>query len=95
MHQLRIFKRMQLIASEAGQFRRCQLRITGARVTPLPKSLGDPLPEVWVTLEGGQEEKLFEYYPDEISFDPQEFVGLTVSEARELKRKKDVDFLRN
>lgn len=71
------------------------MRITAARITPIPESLGDPLPEVWVTLEDGQEEKLFEYYPDEISFDSQELLGLTVSEARALKQTKDVEFLRS
>jgi len=71
------------------------MKITGARITRLPKCFGDPLPVVWVTLDDGHEERLFEYYPDEISFDPQEFTGLTMSEARALKVKKDVDFLRS
>jgi hypothetical protein len=69
--------------------------IISARMTPLPKCFGDPLPVVWVTLDDGHDESLFEYYPDEISFDPQEFIGLTISEARALKTKKDVDFLRS
>lgn len=68
-------------------------KITQARITPLPKSLRDPLPEVWVTIND-VEERLFEYYPDEISFDAAEFVGLTLDEARALKFKKDRDFLR-
>lgn len=71
------------------------MKITSARITPPPKCFGDPLPVIWVTLEDGCEERLFEYYPDEISFDPQEFLGLTISEARALRTKKDVDFLRS
>jgi hypothetical protein len=71
------------------------LKIVSARITPLPKSLRDPLPEVWVTLEDGHEEKAFDYYPDEITFQPQEFIGLTISEARALKVKKDLDYLRS
>jgi hypothetical protein len=71
------------------------MKIVSARITPLPKSLRDPLPEVWVRFEDGNEEKAFDYYPDELSFQPQEFVGLTVSEARALKVKKDLDYLRS
>ena len=40
------------------------------------------MPEVIVTVEGQDEEqKLFSYYPDELSFHPSEFIGLTVEEA--------------
>lgn len=70
-------------------------KITRAKLTPLPQSLGDPLPEVWVTLEDGSEQKLFDYYPDEISFSPEDFVGMTIAEAHALKLQKDRDFLRN
>jgi len=70
-------------------------KIVKARITPQPQSLRDPLPEVWVTLEGGRDEKLFDYYPDEITFQPEEFIGLTTSEARALKLKKDRDFLKS
>jgi hypothetical protein len=70
-------------------------KITQARITPLPRSLRDPLPEVWVTLESGAEEKLFDYYPDEISFGTEEFVGLTLPEARALKLQKDRNFMRS
>jgi hypothetical protein len=70
-------------------------KITKARITPLPKGLLDPLPEVWVTLEDGQEQRLFDYYPDEITFAPAEFVGLTIREALVLKFRKDRDFLRS
>lgn len=69
--------------------------VVSARITPLPRRLGDPLPEVWVTLEDGSEEKLFEYYPDEISFSAQEFEGLTSEEARLLKFGRDRAFLQS
>lgn len=53
------------------------------------------LPKVHVTLEGETEEKfLFEYYPDEISFTADEFVGLTEEQARGLKFSKDVAYLK-
>lgn len=50
---------------------------------------------VEVILEGGAEEKeeLFTYYPDELSFNPSEFIGLTLEEAAELKLKKDLKYL--
>ncbi len=71
------------------------VKITAARITSLPKTLLDPLPEVWVTIAGGQEEKLFDYYPDEITFTPEEFIGLTVAEARRVKFDKDRKYLRS
>jgi hypothetical protein len=71
------------------------LKIVTARITPLPKKLFDPMPEVHVTLEDGSEQMLFSYYPDEISFHANEFVGLTVDQAKQLKVKKDVAYLRS
>lgn len=52
------------------------------------------MPEVIATLEDGTETALFDYYSDELSFHPSEFVGLTVEEGRNLKQQKDVRFLR-
>ena len=69
--------------------------IQSARITEMPKSLFDPMPKVMVTIEDGTEHELFEYYPDEISFTPSEFQGLTIAEARTLKFKKDKDFLQS
>jgi len=70
------------------------MTIVKARITEQPKSLFDPMPEVWVTYEDGEEEKLFSYYPDEISFDASEFVGLTREQAMSLYTKKDIAYLR-
>ena len=69
------------------------MKIIGARITPLPKSLSDPMPEVFVTLEDDSEHWLFTYYPDEISFSPDDFIGLTLDEAHALKFHRDRDFL--
>lgn len=68
-------------------------KIARARITPLPKQLGDPLPEVWVVLEDGSEKFLFTYYPDEISFVESDFIGLTEDEARTLKFGRDRSYL--
>lgn len=72
------------------------MTITKARITAMPKDFCDPMPKVMVVLEGETEEQeLFEYYPDEISFNSDEFIGLTLDEARSLKGKKDRDYLRS
>jgi hypothetical protein len=70
------------------------MKITAARITALPKSFMDPLPVVYVTA-GGEEQRLFDYFPDEISFRAEEFVGLTLDEARGLKFTKDKRFLQS
>jgi hypothetical protein len=75
------------------------MTIIAARITalprPMPHGMFDPMPEVHVTLEDGVEKRLFSYYPDELHFTPEEFVGLTEEEARRLKRDKDVRYLRS
>lgn len=72
-----------------------ELKIVSARITAMPKSLFDAMPQVWVTYEDNKEEMLFDYYPDEISFTPSEFIGLTKSEAIHLKFKKDKAYLQS
>jgi hypothetical protein len=71
------------------------LKVVKCRITDMPKTIFDPMPIVFVTLETGDELNLFSYYPDEISFHPDEFVGLTVAECRGLKGKKDLVYLRS
>ena len=61
----------------------------------MPEKFGDPMPQVIATLEDGTEQMLFEYYPDEISFTPSEFVGLTIAEAIHLKFVKDRNYLQS
>jgi hypothetical protein len=70
-------------------------KIVNARITDLPKRLGDPLPEIWITLSDGSEKMLFRYYPDEISFSEAELVGLTEDEARLLKFGRDRAYLQS
>lgn len=69
------------------------MKVISSRITEQPKGLFDPMPQVYVTMEDGQEQFLFEYYPDEISFRPEEFVGLTIDECRRLKFVKDKRYL--
>lgn len=54
------------------------------------------LSEVWVTFGDGEpEQKLFGFYPDELSFTADEFLDLTREEARSLFHKRDVEYLRS
>ena len=69
------------------------MKVINARITAQPTDLFDPMPKVYVTLEGGEETFLFDYYPDEISFTADEFVGLTIDECRHLKFVKDRNYL--
>ena len=62
---------------------------------PMPEGMFDPMPKVIATFDDGSVEELFEYYPDEISFTVTEFKGLTLAEAKNLKFKKDKDFLQS
>ena len=61
-----------------------------------PKPLGffDPMRVVRATFDDGTRKALFSFYPDEIRFDEGELVGLTEAEAHELRRRKDVEYLR-
>lgn len=69
-------------------------RIVQARITKMPQNLLDSMPKVMVVFEGTTEEvELFEFYPDEITFSSQEFLGLSEAEARVLKTQKDRAYL--
>jgi hypothetical protein len=69
--------------------------ITSARITAMPRSLFDPMPEVIVIDSTGKETTLFQFYPDEISFTETEFIGLTLDDARRLKFTKDKAYLQS
>ena len=69
-------------------------KITAARIAGLPQQMFGPNPEVFATVDG-KEEKLFDYYSDELSFAPGEFIGLTIEEGRALKQRKDKAYLQS
>jgi len=71
------------------------VKIVKAVITKMPKSNFDPMPEVIVTFEDGEEKTLFSFYPGEIQFTEQEFIGLTEAEARTLRVNKDEIYLRS
>lgn len=71
------------------------MKIINARITKMPENLFDPMPQVIAEFEDGTIKTLFTFYPDEISFTPNEFIGLTEKEAHDLFHKKDVRFLQS
>ena len=50
----------------------------------------------WITAEmsDGTETRLFDYFRDEISFSPREFIGKTKADALKLKFNRDRNYLR-
>ena len=74
------------------------MKITHATITamprPMPEGMFDPMPEVIATFEDGSTKNLFSFYPDEVLFEPSEFVGLTEEEAHSLFQQKDTAYLR-
>lgn len=62
---------------------------------PMPLGMFDPMPQVTVTYEDGSTETLFEFYPDEISFQASEFIGLSREAAMALRHRKDVAYLKS
>lgn len=71
------------------------MKIVEAYIGPMPMHLFDPMPSVTVMYENGIEEKLFDFYPDEISFKKEELIGLTKEQVLKLRHEKDVSFLRS
>lgn len=70
-------------------------RVVECTITPVPRHLGDSLPEVWALFDDDTAGLLFRYYPDEVSFEPAEFLGLTREEARRLHGGKYRKYLRS
>jgi len=75
------------------------MKITDVTITkmprPMPEGMSDPMPEVIATFEDGSTKNLFSFFPDEVSFQPSEFTGLTEQEAHSLFQQKDTTYLRS
>ncbi len=73
--------------------------ITQCRITeyprPMPEGMFDPMPQVWVTFENGEEKMLFEFFPDEIDFLSDDFIGLNESQAYYLRQQKDINYIQS
>ena len=50
---------------------------------------------VMAQLKDGREVKVFDYFDDEISISADELIGKTLEEAYEVKRQKDLAYLRS
>ena len=48
-----------------------------------------------ITMEDDSYKSICRYYTDELSFNEQEFVGLTEGEARKLCHNRDVEYLQS
>ena len=62
---------------------------------PMPLGINDKMPEVKVRFSNGVEKTMFEFYPDEISFDSAEFICITEKAAIDLKFEKDKQYLQS
>jgi hypothetical protein len=69
--------------------------ILRCEITRCPREIDEPLPEVRVMLSDGSQQSLFRFYPDEINFEPSEFIGLTLDEARALYGTRDRAYLKS
>lgn len=76
-----------------------EIIIIDCRIGPYPRPIEsgffDPMPQVKVKFSNGEEKVLYEFYPDEISFEESEFVGLTEESARRLKFEKDKRYIQS
>jgi hypothetical protein len=68
---------------------------TFAGLVILGMDLGAGNPHVHVTYEDGTTEDLLSFYRDELTFSPNEFIGLTRTEALDLWRRRDTAYLRS
>jgi len=74
-------------------FQRVARKIVSVEITdgpgPLPHGVFEQAPRVIATLDDGSRVELFSFYAHERSFNPAEFVGLTVEAGRNLKFAAD------
>jgi hypothetical protein len=62
-------------------------------IVHLPETMFD-MAYVSATMSDGSEvKKVFDFFPDEIAFTAAEFSGLTITEALDLKARKDTAYL--
>ena len=73
--------------------------IIECKIGPYPRPLEsgsfDPMPQVKVKFNTGEEKVIFVFYPDEISFKESEFIGLTEESARRMKFEKDKTYIQS
>lgn len=70
------------------------MKIVNIRIKPVTKTILSNTAGVIATFDDGSIRSLFSFYPDEISFEAAELIGLTEAEALELHHLKDEAFLK-
>lgn len=71
-------------------------KIVSVVITPSDRKVSRYEAEVHATMEDGSTNvPVFKFFDDELSFTPDEFVGKTIAEAREMKRRKDIEYLQS
>ena len=71
------------------------MKIVKAVIKQAPKNSLSKKTKVWVEYENGINEELFKFYEDEINFHSKEFIGLTREQALDIRKQKDINYLRN
>lgn len=69
--------------------------VIGPMPRPMPVGMFDPMPRVTVTFDDKSTKELFLYFPDEITFTENEFIGLTEDQAMDLKVQKHLKYLQS
>jgi len=70
------------------------MKIKAARLTSSTNRYGNV--EFRAVMEDGTADVLvFAWFNDELTFNPQEVVGLTIEEARDLKQNRDIAYLQS
>lgn len=71
------------------------MKISSATIVPNFKNYLDARADVIATFDDGSSKHIFSFYPDEISFEAHEFIGLSEEQARALHRRRDIAFLQS
>jgi hypothetical protein len=51
--------------------------------------------EAVATMDNGEKKFVFPWFDDELTFRPEELIGKTIEEARDLKQAKDIAYLQS
>ena len=65
----------------------------GPSPRPKPAGLLDEMPSVVAVFDDGSRRVLFTFFPDEYTFTADDFLGLTEAEAREVRNRRDIQYL--
>lgn len=69
------------------------MKIKSATITPSLSRFGDL--QMVCIMEDGSEKVAFAWFSDELSFKPEEVVGMTINEAGDFKQKRDIEYLQS